>query len=600
MDVRVYRYGLLPPEQAALVHEQMWKAHRYRNELVTIERARRAAVRAVLARFGDLGALEVAFKGAEECLRVAKLTARSERIQLERRQNSPAVTQLVTEARTACSIARRRIMEARRASRQDPAAVRELGLIDEKGGELRRAARELASKDGLYWGTYQLIEEAMQQASRAPLYSGLDPHDPRYQRWSGEGQVSVQIMKGMSLAQLASNTDRRARLEHVVDRRADRDRFRILHLRVASNERDPVWASFPLKMHQPLPVDAVIKRVTVDLKRRGPKPEWSALFVIEQPTSNRKPAPNAKGAVAIDLGWRRRENGDLRVAVSFDGNDSRELRLPAYTVESFRKIEGLVAVRDQLFLRAVEHVQGIRSVAPAWFQERTSHVRQWRSEARMVSLVNQWAKERFAGDQIAFDALVTWRSTDRHLWWYESGAAINVHRRRREIYRRWAAELAQRYKVLVLEDFDLTEVVRRPPVGTDTQQGELARWQRRVAAISELRGALVNAFGARGGAVVKVNAAETTMTCSTCHVVEVFDAAARIRHTCANGHEWDQDENAARNIFERLGDDLIARSARKSENANDSAAPNETRWARARRLAAERKERLATSRETAV
>lgn len=606
-SVRVYKYGLRPPTQeVGRVHEQLWKAHLYRNDLVQIECARRSAVRTVLGRYGDIAVLDQAVRTAEETLRVAKAAARAERVALGARRNTPPVAEAVTRAKTTLSAARVKVTAARRAAKLDPAAVRELGIIEERAGELRRSARGLASDGGLYWGTYQLVEESMQQASRKPLYNGLKPNDPRFHRHVGEGQVSVQVMGGLLPGEVSECTDTRVRLEPIADRRKDKDRFRILHLRVGSNaDRGPIWALFPLKMHRPLPEGATIKRVTVELRRRGPKAEWAALFTLEMPSAELFPRGArselqrcGQGSVAIDLGWRRLRDGSLRVATTYDGKTSGELRLGAYTLDSFRKVEGLTAVRDKLLLTAIAVVREVRSIAPAWFKTRTEYVHQWRSEARMASLVGRWTRERFAGDEAAFAAVTEWRQRDVHLWWYESGASMNVHRRRRQVYRVYAADLARRYGTLVLEDFDLSTMAREPAVGRDNQQAELARWQRRVAATSELRGCLIDAFAARGGKVIKVNAAETTMTCNQCKIVEVFDAAARIRHTCTNGHEWDQDENAAKNILERSRGGKAPAPARKPPKPKDSGPEGEKRWARARRMSREKQDRLATARGT--
>ena len=608
-SVRVYRYGVLAPTvEGPRVHEQMWKAHLYRNDLVQIERGRRDAVRAVLSRYGDLAVLEQTCVTAQEVLRAAQHAARAERVTTSSRRNTAEVADAVTRAKAAVSTARARVTATRKAARTDGAAVHELAVIEERAGELRRAARALAASRGLYWGTYQLVEDAMQQSARAPLYDGLEPQNPRFHRFEGEGQVSAQIMGGLATDAVTSteSRDTRVRLEHVADRRPGRDVFRLLHLRVGSNpDRSPIFATFPLKLHRPLP-PGTIKRVTVDLKRRGPKPEWSVLFTLEVPEGDLLPRGAhdrvekcGRGAIAIDLGWRRLPTGELRVATTFDGERSSELRLSEYTMESFQKVDGLIAIRDRLFLSAVSAIRDVRAIAsaPEWFRERTAHVHQWRSEARMVSLINRWTRERFAGDELAFDKLATWKKTDHHLWWYESGAAINVHRRRREGYRVWAAQAARRYATLVLEDFDLSAVARTPPIGRDTQQAELARWQRRVAATSELRRCLIDAFVARGGQVVKVDPAETTMTCAECKIVEVFDAAAKIRHTCANGHTWDQDVNAAKNILERLGGAKEPGPARRPRKSSDPAPADETRWSRARRLAEEKRVRNEAARE---
>ena len=604
-DVRVYRYGLLAPTTGRLlVLEQMRKANAYRNDLVQIERGRRAAVRALLTRHGDVAALDVAAEALAEVLRAALHDARAERVRLESRTNTPAVREAVASARRRASEARARVTAARRAARADEVTRAAADQVEALAGDLRRAARALVSQAGLYWGTYQLVEEAAQQsASTTALFYGLEPKDPPFRRFSGEGQVSVQVMNGMSAADATGCEDRRVRLRLVTQRRSG-DCYE-LSLRVGSDEKKmPLWAVFPLKMHRALPPGATIKRVTVDLTYRGPKAEWSALFVVGSDAARipcgKTGAPErcGTGAVAIDLGWRRLPDGDLRVAVAFDGTRDQELRLPAYTMESFDKIEGLQGVRDRLLHGMLAVVQGVREHAPVWFRDRTVHVHAWRSERRLAGLVTRWRADRFPGDEEAFAQADAWSRSDRHLWWYESGAAINVHRRRRDLYRRWAADLARKYAVLVLEKFDLRSVTRVPPVGRDTHQAELARRQRRIAATSELRSALENAFRARGGEVVVVSAVETTMRCNVCGLVEVFDAAAKVRHTCANGHEWDQDENAGRNLLERWSSGSTPEPARKPQQPNGDGEIAESRWTRARRLSAEKTARIAASRES--
>ncbi|MDP2949729.1 MAG: zinc ribbon domain-containing protein, partial [Chloroflexota bacterium] len=53
--------------------------------------------------------------------------------------------------------------------------------------------------------------------------------------------------------------------------------------------------------------------------------------------------------------------------------------------------------------------------------------------------------------------------------------------------------------------------------------------------------------------VVKVPAQYTTQECSYCANREQFDARKEVRHRCSRcGGEWDQDENAARNLLKIL------------------------------------------------
>jgi len=165
--------------------------------------------------------------------------------------------------------------------------------------------------------------------------------------------------------------------------------------------------------------------------------------------------------------------------------------------------------------------------------------------------------------------------------------------------------LARKYKTLVLEDFDLRVMARRGSV-EDGAENEDARSNRQLAAVSELRLCLEQAFKGRGGDVVRLPAANTTRRCHACGHTEAFDAAAAILHTCPGcAATWDQDRNAALNLLatwqrERLGNVESGGPARSETIANDPAALPETKWTRAKRMRAAKDDRALAAREVAA
>jgi hypothetical protein len=363
-----------------------------------------------------------------------------------------------------------------------------------------------------------------------------------------------------------------------------------------------------MKLHRPLPEGGRIKRVNVSLRRRGPHEEWSVEVTVDLGAV--VPTGHGIGAVAVDLGWRVVPGG-LRVARWGGEGVSGELCLTDWDLGGLTKPDELRSIRDRNFAAAREELgawlkaQDPASL-PAWFVTATQHLGQWRSIARLVNLVRRWGAARaedaaarqtlgrFAAslrpdDEDAYVALEAWRYRDHHLWAWESAQRVSSLRHRREVYRVFAAHLARRYEVLVLEDFDLRRIATRAPVGADQAENEVARHHRQLAAVSELRLCLVQAFAARGGRVVKLPAVDTTRRCHACGHVEVFDAAASIHHTCSRCQAtWDQDDNAWRNLL----DLWYAEEARKrsttapeaTEVASDgeAAGTQPSRWARAR------------------
>lgn len=187
-------------------------------------------------------------------------------------------------------------------------------------------------------------------------------------------------------------------------------------------------------------------------------------------------------------------------------------------------------------------IREIRAI-PDEFVERLATVHAWRSAARFAVL----ARRRFEGDDALHAVLEPWRYRDEHLQRYEAGLVRGALGHRRETYRVLAAELAAQYQTLVVDDTDLRDLARAPAV--EAERGvPIAGDQRHQAAPSELRGALINAFGA--DRVVTLSARDVTRTCHDCRSIETWDHAADRAHTCGTcGTTWDQDANACRNLL---------------------------------------------------
>ncbi len=129
-----------------------------------------------------------------------------------------------------------------------------------------------------------------------------------------------------------------------------------------------------------------------------------------------------------------------------------------------------------------------------------------------------------------------------------------ISKRRRELYRLFALGLKKYGTVRLEKDFDLSEVSRKAPVENDNEYDKAARYQRKVAAVSVLRGCIANVCGREGLTLDPVAAVNITQECHACGSLEAFDAALSIVHRCEScGVMWDQDYNAARNLWNRGG-----------------------------------------------
>lgn len=250
----------------------------------------------------------------------------------------------------------------------------------------------------------------------------------------------------------------------------------------------------------------------------------------------------------------------------------------------------------------------------------------WRSPDRLRGFVRAWAKGGApGGDAFCAEAAamrehtpeparsrlpqedtvrgfaLAWERHDRHLCDYAAGQRTGAWRARREGYRLLAARLARSYGVLVLDDTNRATLARRGP-GEDDTTHDRAASNRHLVAVSELEGALKDAFRARGGEVVEVSSVCETITCHACGVrTEVGEA--RVAQCYACGVAWDQDTNAARNMLaryrERCGDGAETGAARIDENASQEGAPAMSTWQRRRAEAAARRAEKEAARKSA-
>lgn len=668
MRILVYRFGLLPPiAHGDLVREQIRDAHTMRNRHVEIERDRRDAHREAMSAYDGIRVLEQQIAEADDAERAALLRLQAARSERRNKRDTAQDADAHRAARARKKELLRQHREMRAALRADVAAQMAADAANEAASKARRLARAEFSRRGqrMVPGTYMLIESAAEQAAKAPLYDGIEPNDPSFKPWRGEGRIGQQIHDGAiesmpshgfarivpasgredapdcctcrrvnpqghgySCPPKRERTNGCARNCPVVDesRGAAEHAELWLAIRVDPKTHERTWARFPMIMHREIPAGSVVTFAAVSLRKIGPREEWSTELTVRVPDSESCRAASGS-AVAIDVGWRL-IGDEIRVAswVATDG-ERGELRLSAIDVSAIRKADALQSTRKRNMNEALDRLCSWlreRDEMPEWMRARASnreydaegkeiakatptkaqaiaHLMQWEAQGKLASLVRTWAVNRFDGDAEAYGALESWRYHDFHLWNWEASQRSGALRRRRDLYRRFAREMSDRYETVVLEDFDLRVFARRAPKESQATENATARSNRQLVALSELRLYLSNRFA--GGRAVKAPSRDTTRRCHVCGMIEKFNAAEERTHSCENGHTWDQDENAAENLLmiwrERPGDCKTTGTARSDENVNEDGEVKEGRRAKSRRLAAERRARLGTAREAA-
>jgi predicted RNA-binding Zn-ribbon protein involved in translation (DUF1610 family) len=541
MAIRVYEYGLLRPIQnRKLVDDQIFGAHRYCNKLVELERRRRDEIAKLLGNDTTVARLTSLVVKLED-----RLTRLRTKVKQKSQQAGKRTNQRVSVKWTlaALKLVRARLRPAKDVARQTMQAA--IKTANHASNERRKVERAAC---GVYWGTYLLIEDAVDAATRQPT-------PPHFKPYRNEGRIGVQLQGGETVSTLFGD-DTRIRIAPVpadtwskgIGHRRRHSRT-TLHLRIGStDDRQPIWAVFPMILHRPMPEGALVKRVVVKRRMLADRERWTALITVHEPDRTSGVADGKM--VAMDLGWRARGDA-LRVAYTMDTEGkTREILVSPDILSGLDKADSIRSIRDKLFDRARDLLVGFvkSGLMSQELLDRTKHAHAWRSPLKLTRFLAFWKQNRVAGDDDVFEWLTYWFHRNRHLWQYEAGTRKRTLLRRRETFRVLAAQLANKYQTLVLEDFNLADVAEKPaPEQADSPRDRNARAQRHAAAPSELRSVLLNAFGKDRVYVAPQN---TTRRCASCDHVNDWEDQAALKLTCNNcGEVFDQDENACRNLL---------------------------------------------------
>lgn len=585
----VYEYGLLQPTSGVdVVDDQILLAHRYYNNLIEIERDRRQAIIEAQASVGSIA--EEQTKSDEADALVKDLSDRKKK---SRGRGSKVVAPSkidIAEAKVNRAAARKLLREAKVVAKEELAPL--YAAVDEAAHVRRLAARKAC---GVYWGTYLVVEQAYDQARKSSATPGRDwGKCPSFRRWSGAGAVAVQIQGGLPCADVFGD-DTRIRVDPLPPNaydssvpRGQRNRLQrtVLHLRVGSDEnRAPVWAEWPLYMHRPLPDGAVIKWakiIRVPWHQRW-RYRWKLQLTLDVPEVVTRPGNTM---VAVNLGWRLMDDskaivgayahdmdgGELRVATWADSRgDTGEVRLGRSFRDRIEKAEKIRSVRDLKMDVLREFLVKAGVDCAKWRSPRRFHrlLAEIEKPSHGLDACNQGhrgglcprrgtsevvpQKPSCVLDAEARDTLRRWTYRDKHLWWYERGCRSGALNYRREIYRLFALDLAKKYSIIVVEDYDLRDIV------TDENRVLEPSAQRVEGAPSVARFTIRSTATRVGCTVVDGDSKRATQRCHLCGCEEPWDAAPRVMHTCLGcGESWDQDVNNARNMLASASDAMKA------------------------------------------
>jgi Putative transposase DNA-binding domain len=564
--VKVFSYAckIAYPEEAAHVEHQLTLTHRHRNLLTETLLKGREKYREIIKEYLGLD-IKVLEEQAEEI--TTEIKAVQQEISDWKKQNrttktQPDLSDRLRHLRTERKPIFEKIRAVKKAAKEDPSIKPSIEQANTAVDAAIKEARNHYSRQlGLYWPNYLESERAANQARFQRM-------DPKFHRWTGEGSLAIQFQKGLSVAELFECQDSRLRLipPNIANTNALRANgqirgkerhVRVLY-RVQSNEdRSPRWITLEVTMHRMLPANGIIKWAHLQRQKSSgaigktylsltKDYDYTLRLTLEEPPQEER----NKAKVAIEVGWRLFETG-LRVAVALgeDGN-LRELYLPKQWLDGKRKAESLGSIIDR---GTNQTALAIKAAHPELYKKAEQPESPKKPTTAATPATLAWAGDNprrlaaallkiYREDPMLRPELEKWRKHHFHLLRYKKGLQDKLMRGRREIYRKFVSDLAKKYSICGIEDFDLRQVT------TKDQAHELVKWQRTAAGISSLRLMLSQRLTAQ-----KLSAENTTQKCHNCGSLEKWDAAHAVWHRCKQcNSRWDQDHNSVRNLLDLL------------------------------------------------
>lgn len=403
-------------------------------------------------------------------------------------------------------------------------------------------ARQAVADSGLNWemgpeilDRYYSAHRRLKKGGGMPrLQRGLD-HFSLAHRYTGGGA---------NLKNLSGERQRRFRIiwpnaTAYTDNRRDSRRQRLTSAWFLIDDERIALAVI---LHRAIPAEAIVKRVALSGWKQSPTMHWQFALVFTVEEQPKEKCEAAMECVGLDVGWRK-IGERLRVAVAYDGRRHEELYIPlTYMAQglgevSLERKRSAQQVKDGLLERAKTELRG---KLPALRIELPSNFTQMRVGG-LIRLMQEWQSSGAQHDALAI--LQRWKHDNDQLARKALLIENRMRSRREHIYRNFAAHLAKAYRLIRIERLDLGQMSRRTNIKSDHAL-KAATEYRRYAACGELLSAIRNAGKGR---VSEIEASYTTSICAQCG--KRFEAGEKLIGTCVNGHQRDQDWNAAENIY---------------------------------------------------
>lgn len=581
---------------------QLWLGHQLRNSLVEQYIAHQQRMAAIWRCFPTL-------VQAEEVVRMASANLAATEHQMRSHRMTDRSTRPRDQDKTVLIEQKKVLHAARQALRSEKerhyAAARD--AMRQESNIFKQAKRDLYAKyvqqQGLYWATHNDVVTSFDASLRliTKLHQQGRSAQPRFRRWTGEGTITAQLVRAANQPArtpmlLASGTGSWAnvcQLSPWVDPQQWESMTRSQQ-RAVTRVPDHQWCAMepdqrralghgtllfciggkqqiriPVIIHRMLPAEADVTMVRVTRRLVAGKPKISVSVIARIPAP---PVCPQGPAAAVHVGWRSLRRDGVRVGMIASTHrlpevpqslrqvvrpldeHHAEIRIDRGTLQVAGRPAAVRSRRDQMLDDLRQDIIEVANDFPLPAEYDIASIKQWRSPARFVRLLQTWPLQ--GAPQQLIQRMDAWQRQDRHLWEFECNERQQTAAHIRDVYRNVAVWISSWASLVVTDNWNIREVSRVPGLGEeDTLQVRMARAARQVVAPGSLRALIVEAARARGIAHETVPLEnKALMHCACDH--GILDRSQFVRHIhvhCSHcGISFDQDSNVTDHLLKEV------------------------------------------------
>jgi Putative transposase DNA-binding domain len=541
-----FKYGLLEPiDWDDDCDDHLYRMNNLWNTLVEIEGKHNEKYRALIAGDDTVAPVQA---------RVDALLAERRELQNDRRDRRKAarargetagldarMRELSEELRSAVSA-----LKAARSSAN--ARVRE--SVRQVNTARFEAVKLACQASRLWWGNCNAVWKAYETARSRTMTEG---GQLRFRKFTGEGRFRVQIPHGASVEELIAGV-KQVWLDmnpQPVPGRQGRARPRLSMTIYTDEKRKPRLLTWPIVYDRSLPGDCRIQEVVVSRRRIGTKWRYAGVFNCRLGDQPAVKSSNER-VCGINLGFRQTTAG-LRIATSFSGQRILEHSLSQKWMRGMDNVESIQRRRDLALndvTAALREHWASRPAMPEHLREQLSQLvcAPQFGAARLARLVLHWRTQCPEVWPALLERLEKWRRDDKRALEVQANLREHLAHARREHYRLLARTIARVHGTVRIGAIDLRGIAKLDRGGGAENELHQRARRNRVRASLHLFQQELSLQAQKFCTRIEYVTGPVSITCHACGGTCVLstDVMHACEHCCA---VWDQDENAARNIF---------------------------------------------------